>query len=94
MVIALGTLTSIRSPACRVAATLPPSFVAQVTTVTVEPAGWVQLALTTPVLVDVGSATQLEAKYEDVSAALAAATLHAGDLIDVSVPRAMTITHG
>ena len=78
----------------RVASTLPPSFVAQVTSVTVEPGGWVQLALTTPLVVDIGSATQLAAKYEDVSAALGGATLHAGDLIDVSVPNAMTITHG
>ncbi len=32
----------------RVASSLPASFAAQVTAVTVEPAGWVQLALTTP----------------------------------------------
>jgi len=78
----------------RVATTLPASFVAQVTTVTVEPAGWVQLALTTPVLVDIGAATELTTKYEDVSAALAGASLQAGDVIDVSVPQAMTISPG
>ncbi len=90
-----GTVLPARDAAgLRVAATLPPSFAGQVTTVTVEPAGWVQLALTTPLHVDIGTATELTAKYEDVSAALAGATLHAGDVIDVSVPRAMTISPG
>ena len=76
----------------RVASTLPPSFAAQVTAVTVEPAGWVQLAMTTPILVDIGTATQLTAKYEDVTSILAGATLHNGDVIDVSVPDAPTVT--
>ena len=71
------------------ASTLPASFVGQVTGVTVEPAGWVQLALTTPVVVDIGTATQLTAKYEDVSAILAGGSLHNGDVIDVSVPDAL-----
>jgi cell division protein FtsQ len=74
-----------------VAATLPPSFAAQVTGVTVEPAGWVQLAMTTPIVVNIGSGTQLEAKYEDVSSILAGASLQSGDVIDVSVPRAPTV---
>ncbi len=78
----------------RVASTLPASFAAQVTSVTVEPAGWVQLALTTPILVNIGTATQLTAKYEDVSSILAGATLHNGDVIDVSVPSAPTVTPG
>jgi cell division septal protein FtsQ len=76
----------------RIAATLPASFRAQVTEVRVESAGFVQLAMTTPILVDLGDASQLQAKYEDVSAALAGATLHVGDIIDVSVPKAMTVT--
>jgi cell division protein FtsQ len=76
----------------RVATTLPPSFSAQVTGVTVEPGGWVQLAMTTPVVVDIGSTSQLPAKYEDVSSILAGATLHDGDVIDVSVPDAPTVT--
>lgn len=76
----------------RIAATLPGSFRAQVTEVKVVSAGFVQLAMTTPILVDIGDATQLHAKYEDVSAALAGATLHDGDVIDVSVPGAMTVT--
>jgi len=77
-----------------VASTLPTSFAAQVTAVTIEPAGWVQLALTTPIVVNIGAATELPAKYEDVSSILAAATLHNGDVIDVSVPKAPTVTSG
>jgi len=78
----------------RVASTLPPSFRTQVTAVHVEPGDWVQLAMTTPIVVDIGTASQLPAKYEDVSAILAGATLHDGDVIDVSVPDAPTVTGG
>jgi cell division septal protein FtsQ len=90
-----GRVVSARDePGLRVASTLPASFAAQVTAVTVEPAGWIQLAMTTPILVDVGSDTELTAKYEDVSSILAGATLHNGDVIDVSVPDAPTVTPG
>jgi cell division protein FtsQ len=75
-----------------VASTLPPSFRAQVTEITVEPAGWVQLAMTTPILIDMGNSSQLTAKYEDISAMLAGSVLHSGDVIDVSVPKAPTVT--
>jgi cell division protein FtsQ len=77
-----------------VASTLPASFAAQVTGVTVEAAGWVQLSMTTPILVDLGSVAQLAQKYEDISAILSGATLHNGDVIDVSVPGAPTVTPG
>lgn len=80
------------SAGLEVASTLPASFSAQVTGVTVEPAGWVQLSMTTPIAVDIGTATQLTAKYEDVSSILAGATLHNGDVIDVSIPNAPTVT--
>jgi cell division protein FtsQ len=75
-----------------IATTLPPSFRAQVTAVTVVSPRFVQLTMTTPILVDIGDGSQLHAKYEDVSAALAGATLHDGDTIDVSVPGAMTVS--
>ena len=55
------------APGLRVASSLPASFSGQVTQVTVEPAGWVQLALTTPVVVDIGTAAELTAKYRDIS---------------------------
>ncbi len=90
---AAGTTLGARDQAgLAVAATLPASFGAQVTAVTVEPGDWVQMALTTPIVVDIGTATQLPAKYEDVSALLAGASLHNGDVIDVSVPDAPTVT--
>jgi hypothetical protein len=54
----------------------------------------VQLTMTTPIVVDLGTTTQLTAKYEDVSSILAGATLHDGDVIDVSVPGAPTVTEG
>ena len=88
-----GSLLPARDAAgLEVASTLPASFSAQVTGVTVEPAGWVQLSMTTPIAVDIGTATQLTAKYEDVSSILAGATLHNGDVIDVSIPNAPTVT--
>ena len=88
-----GTWLAARDAAgLRVAGSLPVSFAAQVTGVTVEPQGWVQLAMTTPVLVNIGSASQLTEKYEDVSSILAGATLHNGDVIDVSVPDAPTVS--
>jgi hypothetical protein len=88
------TLAGKDGPGLRVASSLPPSFAGQVTGVTVEPAGWVQLALTTPIVVDIGTAVELTAKYEDVSSILSGATLHNGDVIDVSVPDAPTVTAG
>jgi hypothetical protein len=78
--------------ALQIAATLPPSFAKQVTGVRVEPGDWIQLTMTTPVLVDIGSTAELPAKYEDVSSILAGAALHGGDVIDVSVPDAPTVT--
>jgi cell division protein FtsQ len=86
------TLAAADQMGLRIATSLPLSFRAQVTEVKVESAGFVQLAMTTPIVVDLGDASQLHAKYEDVSAALAGATLHVGDIIDVSVPQAMTVT--
>jgi cell division septal protein FtsQ len=92
---AAGTVLSGKDAAgLAVASTLPTSFAAQVTGVTVEPQGWVQLAMTTPIVVDIGSTAELTAKYEDVSSILAGATLHVGDVIDVSVPDAPTVTPG
>ncbi len=87
-------LPALDAPGLVVASTLPASFAAQVSAVTVEPAGWVRLALTTPIAVNIGTPTQLTAKYEDVSSILAGATLHDGDVIDVSVPGAPTVTPG
>ena len=48
--------------------------------------------MSSPVTVDLGTASQLQAKYEDVAAILAGATLHAGRVIDVSVPDSPVVT--
>ncbi|MHB1585004.1 MAG: hypothetical protein ACYC0E_14760, partial [Acidimicrobiales bacterium] len=80
--------------ALRVAATLPPAFSSQVSAVVTEPGGILDLELTTPVTVTLGSTSQLPAKYEDVAAVLAGAPLQAGDVIDVSVPESVEVLHG
>ena len=77
-----------------VAATLPPAFAGQVSQVVVTPNGQVSLALAVPVTVSLGTATQLRQKYEDVAAILAGASLHAGQVIDVSVPDSPVVTGG
>jgi cell division protein FtsQ len=79
------------APGLQVAATLPQAFSAQVTEVQVARNGQVTLALTTPVTVELGTATQLHAKYEDVAATLAGAHLVAGDVVDVRVPDSPTV---
>jgi hypothetical protein len=50
------------------------------------------LVLSTPVTVFLGTATDLGAKFEDTAAILAGATLHAGDVIDVSAPGSPVVT--
>jgi cell division protein FtsQ len=86
------TLSSSAIPGLLVAATLPPAFRAQVAVVQVNAAGWVTLHLTTPVSFVLGPASNLGQKYEDVAAVIARTTLHVGDVVDVSVPQAMTVT--
>ena len=78
--------------AAAVAASLPPAFRGQVATVIGHPDGTVSLQLTAPVRVDLGQATELPAKYQDIASVIAGATLHPGDVLDVSVPQASTIT--
>ena len=79
-------------PGLIVAASLPVAFAWQVSTIQVSAVGWVSLHLDTPITFLLGPASNLRAKYEDVAAVIARTTLHAGDVIDVSVPQAMTVT--
>lgn len=88
----VATLSTAAVPGLLVAATLPPAFAAQVAVVQVSSSGWVTLHLTTPVSFVLGPASDLGAKYEDVAAVIARTTLHIGDVVDVSVPQAMTVT--
>jgi len=39
-----------------------------------------------------GPASDLSQKYEDVASVIARTTLHVGDVVDVSVPQAMTVS--
>jgi cell division protein FtsQ len=89
---AAGSSVPGASGALAVAASLPPAFATQVQAVVEQPGGQVALALTVPVTVTLGTPTQLAAKYEDVAAVLAGATLHAGDVLDVSVPSSPIVT--
>jgi len=79
-------------PGLVVAATLPPAFAQQVATISVDAKGSVTIALTSPLTFVLGPASDLAAKYEDIAAVIHGATMHAGDVIDVSVPQAMTVT--
>ena len=79
-------------PAALVAGTLPPAFRSQVAAVVGHKDGTVTLQLTTPITIELGQATDLTAKYKDIASVIAGATLHPGDVLDVSVPQASTIT--
>jgi hypothetical protein len=50
------------------------------------------LQLTSPVTVDLGSTVQLGQKFEDVAAILSGATLHPGDVVNVTAPRAPVVS--
>ncbi len=75
-----------------VAGTLPPAFKAQVALVVVHGVGTVTLHLVRPVIIEMGQPTELGQKYEDIAAVVAGATLHAGDVLNVSVPQSSTIS--
>jgi cell division protein FtsQ len=75
-----------------VCATLPPAFAAQVTSVTVAPDQTVSLALNSGITVLLGTDADLHAKYEDVAAIIARASLRGATTIDVSVPQSPTVT--
>ncbi len=86
-----GWLSRQAGPALAVAATLPKAFVGQVDQVVTGPQGNVTLTLDQSLTVSVGPPVDLKQKYEDVAAILAGATLHPGDLIDVTVPGAPAV---
>jgi len=50
--------------------------------------------MTAPVTIALGTAEKLGAKFSDIAAIIAGTSLHAGDVVDVSVPQASTITRG
>ncbi|HVX22920.1 MAG TPA: FtsQ-type POTRA domain-containing protein [Acidimicrobiales bacterium] len=89
-----GTVLRSAQPGLQVAATLPKAFAGQVAEVDVDAAGQVNLKLTSPLTVDLGTTAQLRQKYEDVAAILAGAHLAEGDVIHVNVPESPTVAAG
>jgi cell division protein FtsQ len=87
-----GTLPPAGSAGLTVCRTLPPAFASQVTTVTEGSDGSIDLALNSGLTVLLGADTDLPAKYEDVAAIIAHASLHGATAIDVTVPASPTVT--
>ena len=79
-------LAASAAPSLTVAASLPPALRPDVVAVVAQPQGEVDLQLTSPLTVRLGTATELRQKYEAAAAILAGASLQAGDQIDVTVP--------
>ena len=78
----------------RVAATLPPAFAAQVTSVRGRARGQGELALTTPDHRGHRTASRAQSEVRGRRVDSGGATLTAGDVIDVSVPDSPTVTTG
>ena len=78
--------------AVKVAAKIPAAVRGQVAKVVGNADGSVTLQMTAPVTFNLGNADKLHAKFSDVAAIIAGTSLHAGDVVDVSVPQASTIT--
>lgn len=85
-------LPAAAQPGLVVASTLPIAFSRQVTGIEVASSGDVTLHMSTPVTFELGQADDLGAKYEAIAAVIAHTTLHAGDVVDVSVPQAVTVS--
>jgi cell division protein FtsQ len=77
-----------------VAATLPPALSGLVTTVVVQAGGAVELQLTVPVTVDLGTVTDLRTKYEAAASVLAGGSFAPGDMLDVSLPASPVVSSG
>jgi len=86
-----GTVAPAADPGLAVARTLPRAFAGQVVSVTVAADGTVSLALTSNLVVLLGTVSDLTAKYEDVAAIIAHAPLQGAHTIDVTVPQSPTV---
>ena len=87
-----GTLPRAGSFGLSVCRTLPPAFSAQVVSVTEAANGTVSLGLNSGITVLLGTDSDMAAKYEDVAAVIAHASLHGATTIDVTVPQSPTVT--
>ena len=72
--------------------TLPLAFSAQVVSVAEAPNATVSLGLNSGITVLLGTDSDMGAKYEDVAAVIAHASLHGATTIDVTVPQSPTVT--
>lgn len=86
-----GTLPSASSFALKVSGSLPPAFSAQVVSVTEASNATVSLLLNSGITVLLGTNSNLRAKYEDIAAVIAHASLRGAHTIDVSVPQSPTV---
>jgi len=86
-----ATVAPAAAPGLQVARTLPPAFAGQVLAITVAPDATVSLGLTSGLVVLLGTTTNLRAKYEDVAAIIAHASLRGAHTIDVTVPQSPTV---
>jgi cell division protein FtsQ len=86
------TLTRAGSFGLGVCRTLPPAFSAQVVSVAEAPNATVSLGLNSGITVLLGTNSDMAAKYEDVAAVIAHASLHGVTTIDVTVPQSPTVT--
>ncbi|MGA3147945.1 MAG: FtsQ-type POTRA domain-containing protein [Acidimicrobiales bacterium] len=87
-----GTLGPGGSFGLIVCRTLPPAFSAQVVSVTEAANATVSLGLNSGITVLLGTDTDMQAKYEDVAAVIAHASLRGATTIDVTVPESPTVT--
>ena len=76
-----------------VASELPSAFAAQVSTIRESAAGSISLSLTTPVRFILGAPTQLPAKFVAIASVIKNATLTPGDVVDVTVPTELAVSH-
>ena len=86
-----GTVPAPADPGLAVARSLPPAFAGQVVSITVAADGTVSLALSSNLVVLLGTVSDLTAKYEDVAAIIAHAPLRGAHTIDVTVPLSPTV---
>jgi cell division protein FtsQ len=85
------TIAPAAEPGLAVVRSLPPAFAGQVVSVTVAADQTVSLALTSGLVVLLGTVSDLTAKYEDVAAVIAGAKLIGVHTIDVTVPESPTV---
>lgn len=78
--------------AAYVASQLPPAFAMQVSVITEDEHGRVELLMTTPVRFILGPPTQLHAKFVAIASVIAHTTLSPGDVVDATVPDELAVT--